>query len=255
MIRMIRDLIFPGAAIPVPEDLVRSQLLTVERLTTVSTPVGEDIAVVMRPPSEGGGWAIFLYGNAMTLADTADIRVALAEQGIGSVCVDYPGFGLSAGVPSEKACRRAADIALGVLWDEYGIEDTEVTAIGWSLGSAVALDLAARRPVGGLVLLSPLTSIAGVALNMLGIRWSGAGLFGPFNAAKRAADVACDVLLIAGQDDTLCPPSMAGELAGRLDRASVQVVTMPGTGHNDLLSRGTELWAPIGAFVHRKARA
>ena len=93
----------------------------------------------------------------------------MAGQNAGSVCVDYPGFGLSTGEPGEKGCRRAADAALAFLHNEYAIGSSNVTVIGWSLGSAVAVGLAVRRRLDGLVLLSPMTSIVGVLLDKLGI--------------------------------------------------------------------------------------
>jgi pimeloyl-ACP methyl ester carboxylesterase len=110
----------------------------------------------------------------------------LAGQNAGSVCVDYPGFGLSTGEPSEQGCRRAADAALAFLRDEYAIASSDVTVIGWSLGSGVAVDLAVRRRLDGLVLLSPMTSIVGVLLDKLRIRSAGASSVGPFNSAGKS---------------------------------------------------------------------
>jgi pimeloyl-ACP methyl ester carboxylesterase len=87
--------------------------------------------------------------------------------------VDYPGFGLSTGKPSKTGCRRAADAALAFFHNEYAIGSSNVTVIGWSLGSALAVDLAVRWRLDGLVLLSPMTSIVGELLDELGIRSRG----------------------------------------------------------------------------------
>jgi hypothetical protein len=110
---IIRRVIYPGSGIRVPDELVRSQLLPAEQLNIVPTPLGEKVALISHPPPGGGKgkWTIFLYGNDWTLARTVGIRLALAGQNAGSVCVDYPGFGLSTGEPSEKGSRRAADAA------------------------------------------------------------------------------------------------------------------------------------------------
>jgi pimeloyl-ACP methyl ester carboxylesterase len=221
----------------------------------VQTPLGEKVALISHPPpGDGKGkWAIFLYGNDMTLAGTLDIRLALAGQKAGSVCVDYPGFGLSTGEPSEKGCRRAADAALAFLHHEHAVGSSDVTVIRWSLGSAVAVDLAVRRRLDGLVLLSPMTSILGVLLDQLGIRSPGASSAGPFNSAGKISRVSCDVLIISGLDDRICPPYMAADLARRLGRGKVENLTLPGVGHNDLLRRGPAFWDLVGNFLHRAA--
>ena len=252
---IIRRLIYPGAGRRVPDELVRSQLLPAEQLNMVPTPRGEKVALISHPPpADGKGkWAIFLNGNGGMLAHTADIRLALAGQQAGSVCVDYPGFGLSTGKPSEKGCPRAADAALAFLHHEYGIGSSNVTAIGWSLGSAVAVDLAVRRRLDGLVLLSPLTSIVGVLLDRLGIRGPGASSVGRFNSAGKISRVGCDVLIISGREDRICPPYMAADLARRLGRGKVEIKILPGVGHNDLVRRGAALWGPVGKFIHRAA--
>lgn len=252
---IIRRVIYPGSGLRVPDELVRSQLLPAERLTMVPAPLGEKVALISHPPpGDGKGkWTIFLYGNDWTLARTVHIRLALAGQNAGSVCVDYPGFGLSTGEPSETGCLRAADAALALLHDEYAIGSSDVTVIGWSLGSAVAVDLAVRRRLDGLVLLSPMTSIVGVLLDQLGIRTAGASSVGPFNSAGKISRVGCDVLIISGLDDRVCPPYMAADLARRLGRSKVDNMILPGVGHNDLLRRGPAVWDLVGKFIHRAA--
>jgi len=103
------------------------------------------------------------------------------------------------------------------------------------------------------VLLSPMTSIVGVLLDQLGIRSPAASLAGPFNSAGRISRVGCDVLIISGLEDRICPPYMAADLARRLGRSKVENVILPGVGHNDLLRRGPALWKLVGKFMHRPA--
>ncbi len=81
---------------------------------------------------------------------------------------------------------------------------------------------------------------------------SGASSVGPFNSAGKISRVGCDVLIISGLDDRICPPYMAADLARRLGRGMVENIILPGVGHNDLL-RGPALWDPIGKFIHRAA--
>jgi pimeloyl-ACP methyl ester carboxylesterase len=91
-----------------------------------------------------------------------------------------------------------------------------------------------------------------VLLDELGIRSPGASSVGPFNSAGKISRVGCDVLIINGLDDRICPPYMAAYLARRLGRSKVENIILPGVGHNDLL-RQPALWDPVGKFVHRAA--
>ena len=151
----------------------------------------------------------------------------------------------SGSVQASRA-KRAADARRTPRWpsstSEYAIGSSDVTVIGWSLGSAVAVDLAVRRRLDGLVLLSPMTSIVGVLLDQLGIRSPGASSVGPFNSVGKISRVGCDVLIISGRDDRICPPYMAADLARRLGRSKV--------GQHNIARRGSQRpAAPRARFV------
>lgn len=63
-------------------------------------------------------------------------------------CVEYVGFGVSSGSPSEGGCYRSADAAITYLQRQASITLDQIALIGWSIGSAVAIDLASRPGVG-----------------------------------------------------------------------------------------------------------
>jgi pimeloyl-ACP methyl ester carboxylesterase len=249
------SVVFPGAAVPVTEREVAGSLAPGEELTQAPTTRGERVAVVHRPPGRGGrdvrnGHVLFLYGNAMTLADTPAIRQVLGRRGHGVLCLDYLGYGLSEGTPSEGGCYRAAHAGLSLLQERYGAEPGGVDVVGWSLGSAVALHVASRREVRSLTLLSPFSGVAAYALGVArlgGLRRTPLGGAGPFAGVRRAARVRCPALLVSGELDVVTPPSMARDLATAMgDRA--RLVTIPGTGHNDLFSR-PETWVEVHRFL------
>jgi pimeloyl-ACP methyl ester carboxylesterase len=243
--RIITWPVFPGSLLRVDRADVERGLLPGEELTLTRTDRGEDVAVVHRPPPSGGHWVVFLYGNAMTLRDTADIRARLAAAGHGVLCPDYLGYGLSGGTADEAGCYRSADAALSYLDGRFGAGAADVTVVGWSLGSAVALDVAARTPLRRLVLLSPLTGVSTAVLSRLRLR--GLPEVGPFGMAGKAARVGCPTLLVVGAADRLTPAPMARVLAARLgDRATLEVV--PGTGHSDLLDR-QPVWDLVLDFI------
>lgn len=168
----ISRLIYPGASRSIGVEQIQWTLRPEEELIWRETACNERIGLITRPPSSEHGWIVFFYGNGMTLGGTAHIRQRLGSAGYGVVCVDYAGYGVSSGKPSEHGCYRSADAAVSYLQQEKSATLDQLALVGWSLGSAVAIDQASRRAVRAQVLLSPLTSLFAAALD-LSASWSG----------------------------------------------------------------------------------
>jgi uncharacterized protein len=218
-----------------------------EELVWQQTTLGERIALIIRPPAGQQQWIIFFYGIGMTIAGTWPVRQWLGSKGYGVVCVEYAGFGVSSGSPSEGSCYRSADAAARYLEQRASITLDQVTLVGWSLGSTVAIDLAGRRDVKAQVLLSPMTSLLACAVDLIRL-----GNFalpgGPFDALSRARSVDCPTLIVSGSEDALTRPWMAGELAKAMgDHA--RLVGLPGVGHNNMLGSGEKLWSRVTDFL------
>lgn len=248
MNRLFAALALPGARTLVTRSEVEDTLTGGETLTAVPTSYGEEIAIVSRPPAPSRRSFIFLYGNAMTLADTAEIRATLTSRGNGLACPDYAGFGLSTGTASEDGCYRAADACLELL-KQGGISPPEVVVVGWSLGSAVALELASRRTIGRLVLLSPLTGLVPAFLGLVGMSWLGQPSVGPFAGVRLAQGVRCPAQLIAGGADTLTPPAMAEELCANLG-GPAELSVVPWADHISLLDNDS-VWRTVLDFANQ----
>jgi len=86
--------------------------------------------------------------------------------------IDYPGYGKNEGYATIDSTRASADKALDVLADHLGVPEKDVEArlnvIGHSLGSAVALDFAARHPVQRVVAIAPFTTLREEAATIVG---------------------------------------------------------------------------------------
>src|SRR2546429_302572 len=102
-------------------------------------------------------------------------------------------------VTSEYGCYRSADAAITYPQRQASMTLDQITLIGWSLGSAVALDLASRRNVRTQVLLSPLSSLLSCALDLVRIGKTSFAI-GPFDALSRARSVNCPTLIIGGSE-------------------------------------------------------
>jgi pimeloyl-ACP methyl ester carboxylesterase len=243
----ISRIIYPGASRSVDVEQVKRSLQPGEELVWQETIRDERIGLIIRPPTGEQGWIVFFYGNGMTVAGTGHVRHWLGSAGYGVACVEYTGYGVSSGSPSEDGCYRAADAAIAYLQQQASTALDQVTLIGWSLGSAVAIDLASRRDVRAQVLLSPLTSLLATALDLARL---GKTTFtiGPFDALSRAKSVNCPTLIVSGAEDALTRPWMANELTKSLE-SHARLVSLPGVGHNNLLGSGDRLWSVVQDFL------
>jgi pimeloyl-ACP methyl ester carboxylesterase len=184
----------------------------------------------------------------MTLGGTAHVRQRLGNAGYGVVCVEYPGYGVSSGAPSEQGCYRAADAAITYLQREASATLDQLALVGWSLGSAVAMDQASRRTVRAQVLLSPLTSLFAATLDLARL---GRAAFsaGPFNSLSKAKSVDCPTLIVSGTNDMLTRPWMANNLTRAMGRRA-RLINLSGVGHNNMLIAGDRLWDIVIDFLN-----
>ncbi|HKO04745.1 MAG TPA: alpha/beta fold hydrolase [Candidatus Acidoferrales bacterium] len=112
-----------------------------------------------------GDLPVFLcfHGNAANIAWRADVYRFLRGLPANVFALEYRGYGRSEGAPSEQGIYRDADAAYEYLVRERGIPPRRIIALGQSLGTAVAAELAARRELGGVVLEAPFPSARALA--------------------------------------------------------------------------------------------
>ena len=119
-------------------------------------------------PAEGATRALlFLHGNAGNASHRLPNAAELVGLGAHVLLLDYRGYGLSEGRPSEAGAYADARAGLAHLTETRGIEEGRIVVFGRSLGGAVAVDLVQDREVGGLILESTFTSVADMARSVL----------------------------------------------------------------------------------------
>lgn len=145
--------------------------------------------------------------------------------------VNYRGYGGSTGVPSEKGLLADAE----AVFDEVAKRQPNVDVIGRSLGSGVAVHLAAVRPVRKLVLVTPFDSILAVAqrhYGMFPVAWL---LADTFDSLRWANDVRSPVLVITAEHDRLIPHEHTERLVAKLPAELVEVVDIEGVNHDSIV--------------------
>ena len=118
---------------------------------------------------------------------------------------DYPGFGLSGGRPSEAGCYAAAGAAYDWLTTTAKVSAERVLLCGGSLGGAVVVDLAHRKPCRALVLISTFASFPDVAQShfpWLPARWL---VHNQFNSLAKIAACSCPVFVAHATGDAVVP--------------------------------------------------
>ncbi len=128
------------------------------RDVTVRTADGIDLkARLIPPPAEvppaQAGWILYFHGSSANVASVGynEAWSRFRDMGLGVLAVDYRGYGESGGHPSETGLYRDADAAYAYLTGALGVPPARVVIYGFSLGSAVAIDLATRVRAAGMI--------------------------------------------------------------------------------------------------------
>ena len=106
---------------------------------------------------------LFLHGNAGNISDRLDKINMFNRMGLNVLIIDYQGYGRSEGIPTEGGMYADAQAAYFFLTRDKGIAPDDIFLYGASLGGAAAVDVAAKNPVGGLILDSTFTSARDMA--------------------------------------------------------------------------------------------
>jgi fermentation-respiration switch protein FrsA (DUF1100 family) len=202
---------------------------------TLDTADGERVIVWHIPPRGDQPVVLYLHGNGASLRWRVDRFRALTAEGTGLVALSYRGYGGSSGSPTEEGLIRDADAAYAFATARYA--PTRIVLWGESLGSGVAVALAAEKPVGHVVLQSPFTSTADVAAGRYWFVPVRLLMKDQFRSDLRIGKVTAPVLVLHGDRDTVVPFAL-GERFYAMITAPKKFVRFPGGGHNDLGAHG-----------------
>jgi hypothetical protein len=132
------------------------------KILRLKTEDGESLLAWSVPPAAGRPLILYFHGNAGGLDLRAERFRAIVKAGMGLLAIEYRGYASSTGSPSERGLKLDGEAAYAAAIAS-GVEPERIVALGESLGSGVAVALAARHKVGALVLDSPYSSIVDVA--------------------------------------------------------------------------------------------
>lgn len=212
--------------------------VTAERIRTED---GETLIAWWRPPQAGEPVFLYFDGNGGAPEMWGARWRAIAEHGAGFLAVYYRGYSGSTGTPTEQGLRR--DARAGYDWlIAKGYQPRDIVIHGFSLGSAVAVQLAAEKPARALILEAPMTGVDDIA------REHGAGAFAAlmqdsFRSRDYIGRVRMPVLIAHGDADSVIPFAH-GERMYELANEPKLFVRFPGADHATLVREGLydEVW-------------
>lgn len=186
---------------------------------------------------------LYSHGNAEDIGHIRPVLEEFRRQGFSVLAYDYRGYGMSGGSPSEVHAYQDVEAAYRYLVREMHIKPGKIIACGRSLGGTMAVYLACREPVGGLIVESGFVSAGSV---MMHVR---VPLIDKFDSGGRIGRVKCPVLIIHGRQDDIIP-LWHGEELYRLAPRPKRSLWVEGAGHNDLMAvAGKRYWDTMHAFV------
>ena len=220
--------------------------LTKAEEVVLDTADSERVIVWHVPPCDEQPVFLYFHGNGGSLRWREERFHDLIADGSGLVALSYRGYGGSTGQPTEKGLIEDAKAAYAFSVARYPAE--RLVLWGESLGSALALTLAAENPVGRLVLEAPFTSAVDVGAQHYWFVPVRLFMKDQFRSDLRAGKVTAPVLVVHGENDFVVPMALGKCLYG-LIRAPKRFVSVAGAGHNDL---GAKAVAAAKEFIAEK---
>jgi uncharacterized protein len=179
----------------------------------LKTEDGETLLAWRVLPAPGQLLILYFHGNAGGL----DLRVerfrAIAKAGMGFLAIEYRGYASSTGSPSERGLKLDGEAAYTAAVAS-GVAPERIVALGESLGSGVAIALAARHKLGALVLDSPYSSIVDVAASAYWFVPVRALLRDPFRNDLLIGSIDTPTLIVHGSKDVVVPIRFGEKLFG-----------------------------------------
>lgn len=238
-----RALLYPGAS-SAGEETARWGTAV-----SIDTPDGERLHALFRPATDGRPTLLFFHGNADRISNYSFLDAILSRRDIGFLAISYRGYPGSTGSPTEEGLL--ADGVAAFDWLSTHTRDP-IAVLGQSLGTGVAVHVAAQRPVAAVVLLSAYDSMMAVAQQAYFFLPVAPLLKDTFRSDLKIVEVSQPKLFIHGLRDTVVPLSH-GESLFEVAQQPKQMIALEPFGHNDIWSM--ELADVIADFVENPGQA
>ena len=216
---------------------------------TIETADGERLRGWHLPRADAVAQVVYFHGNGGNLSVWSDILAGIVEHGYEVIAIDYRGFGVSTGAPTEQGLYRDVEATITYVDGHLRRQDLPLIYWGRSIGSAMAAYAASRRAPDGVILEAGFPNARSIFESspiMLALT-----LFATyrFPTAEWMASVRAPVLVLHGDQDGVIPYSAGQRLYEALPGPK-RFVTIAGGDHNDPSPPDAALyWGAIQEFI------
>jgi len=152
-------------------------------------------------------WALFLHGNRATISSRVNIFRYEQLRGLGMnvMAPEYRGFGGLDGTPTEASVYADARAGYDHLRQQLGVPSERIVIYGWSLGAAVAVDLASSVSEGAVILEGAPASLVSIGQSQYPYFPIRLLMRNPFHAIQRVPRIKAPILFLHSRDDAVIP--------------------------------------------------
>lgn len=205
--------------------------------TVLTAGDGTRLIVWQVAPKENKPVFLYFHGNGGSLRYRVPRFENLIADGSGLVALSYRGYGGSGGSPSEEGLLADADTAYAFARAQY--PEAKLVVWGESLGSGVAVALAARSKVDAVILEAPYTSAADIAFSAYPFLPVGLLMKDQFRSDARIGKITAPILVMHGMRDNIIPIAYGRRLY-ELAPEPKQFVQLPLGEHENLDAHGAQ---------------
>ncbi len=239
-----RQVLFPRGMIPAPPP-VDLAALGIERIW-LETGFGKVEAWYV-PPAAGGPApcpaVIFAHGNGELIDFWPPELKRFSQMGMGLLLVEYPGYGRSAGSPSQEAIAETFTRAYDRLAARADVDPGRIVFFGRSLGGGAVCDLVRTRPAAALILMSCFKSVRAFAPRYLAPPFL---IRDPFDNLEAVKGFNGPVLVVHGRFDEIIPFGHGQALHAAAPNGKLIVYE---AGHNDCPPEWPVFWRDLEEFL------
>jgi uncharacterized protein len=218
------------------------------REVTLSTEDGLLLLSWYLPGHLGRPVIAYFHGNGGHIGYRVERLLRFAREGYGVLMLEYRGYGSNPGTPSEAGFYADARAALAFL-EREGVTPNRLVLYGESLGSGVAVQLAAQHEIAALILEAPPTSVAEVAQCHFPYIPAARLVADRFDSLSRIGMVKAPILVLHGERDRIVPIRFGRALFNAAPEPK-EGWFAPEAGHEDLARYGS-LDVVVG-FIERR---
>ncbi|MBK7915671.1 MAG: alpha/beta hydrolase [Chloroflexi bacterium] len=246
MLRLINQFVYRPEATAADAEVTPADLGLAYEAVTLTTADKLALSAWYLPAAAPRCLLLYCHGNAGDIRDWVPAVPPFVAAGCSVLLFDYRGYGQSAGRPSEEGLYLDGESAWAWAQQRAAQENVPAVILGKSLGTAVAIHIAAQTPPAALILDSAFASMREIAMTIT--PWLPDAMFPRlYESEKRVTAVTCPTLVIHGQADTLVALSHGQRIFAALTAPKTMHI-IPDAGHNDV-SGYPEYLQAIQAFL------